>query len=109
MTTRELPAQFAELIPLTQAWGQETETERNNARVTSEMEDIQAFYNAVMPHMENILTFLGEYDDTAEAPVRNLAFLAKSFIEASVCVELFHAPTVPDGFDYRRFNIFSPT
>lgn len=109
MSTQELPAQFAALQPWTEKWGLATEQERNNARVTSELAEIQAFYDAVMPQMDDILAFLGDYDETAETPVQNLTCLAKSFIEASVCVELFRSPTVPDGFDYRRFKIFSPS
>ena len=109
MATRELPQEFADLTPWTQDWGQSDETARNHARVTSDLAEIETFYNAMMPRMDDILAFLGQHGLDAEQPIKNLSDLAKSFIEASVCVELFRNPTVPDGFDYRRFRIFSPT
>ncbi len=109
MSARDLPQEFDDLLAWTQVWGQEDETARNNARVTSDLAEIQAFYDAMMPRMDDVLAFLGKHGLDAEQPVINLSYLAKSFIEASVCVELFRSPTVPDGFDYRRFKIFSPT
>jgi hypothetical protein len=109
VTTRELPQEFSDLTSWTKAWGHADEPARNHARVTSDFAEIQMFYDAMMPRMDDILSFLGKHGLDAEQRVINLSHLAKSFIEASVCVELFHQPTVPDGFDYRRFNIFSPT
>ena len=108
MTTQALPQDFQDLTQWTEHWGHTTEAERNLARVTSEMAKIQAFYDAMSPRMEALLEFLASYGDHAPPEVNNLANLGKSFMEASLCVELFHEPTVPQGFDHRRFHIDSP-
>ncbi len=108
MATNELPEPFQELVPWVDQWGRHTEAERNFARVTSAMPQIQAFYDAIFPRMEAIVAYLADYDHQAPAEVLNLSYLAKSCMEAALCVELFNAPTVPEGFDHRRLEIVSP-
>ena len=42
-----VPAEFADLEPYLEQWALPTETARNSARLSSEMEDITAFYTVM--------------------------------------------------------------
>jgi hypothetical protein len=84
-----LPAQFAELEQFAE-WIIPRERERHLKRVASRIEDIQRFYDAILPRMEEIMGVLKEYPiDSAPPPaVRNLYLLALSFMEVSHPIEL---------------------
>lgn len=101
-----LPAAFADLEPWVERYALESERERNERRVTSELSDLQAFYDAMLGRMEAVMDHLQSVpNDNPPAPERTLAALASTFMEVSLAVELFKSPTVPDGFDWRRFEI----
>lgn len=104
--TRALPAAFGDLEPWVERYALETERERNLRRVTSELSELQAFYDAMLGRMEAVMDHLMSVpNDNPPAPERTLAALASTFMEVSLAVELFKSPTVPDGFDWRRFEI----
>ena len=106
MTAATLPPAFADLAPWAERFALESERERNHRRVTSSLEDLQAFYDAVLPRMDAVMDHLAQVpNDDPPAPERALAALASTFMEVSLAVELFKSPTVPDGFDWRRFDI----
>ena len=106
MNAPDLPAPFADLAPWAERYALETERERNHRRVTSSLEELQAFYDALLPRMDAVMDHLMQVpNDNPPAPERTLAALASTFMEISLAVELFKSPTVPDGFDWRRFEI----
>lgn len=106
MTAVALPAAFADLAPWAERYALDSERERNLRRVTTSLEDLKAFYDAVLPRMDAVMDHLaGVPNHNPPAPERALAALASTFMEVSLAVELFKSPTVPDGFDWRRFDI----
>jgi hypothetical protein len=89
-----LPTQFAELTGFLR-YALPTTKERLRARVNSSMADLQAFYDAVSPHMEAIMTYMKGFpadEKELAQPELNLMRLGKAFMCIAVAVELFHAP-----------------
>jgi hypothetical protein len=99
-----LPSKFSALEAFSD-WIIPTEQARSVARLESDMARIQAFYDAVLPRGEEILTYLDAFKlDDLPDPEQNLMTLMLSFAEIANAVELFHQPSVVDGFDPRRFH-----
>lgn len=89
-----LPKQFAKLGKY-MAFCLPTTKDRLRKRAGTPMAELEAFYNFMKPMMIDILTFLQAHPVKAEeqtAEVRNLVYLAKSFMEASMAVELLKEP-----------------
>jgi len=101
----QLPAGFSDLEQFAQ-WVLPTSTERNRKRRTGSMDEINAFYNAMLPRMEEILAYLDQFS-LQEMPqdVRRLMFLSLSLAEVTIAVELFHEPKVTGGCDPERFVV----
>ena len=101
-----LPGGFADLERFAATWCLPTQAERHGQRVSSEMRDLEDFYQTILPRMDAIAEYLNpmplnELDTTA----RNLLNLSLSFIEVSLAVELFHAPDDPRGLPHGRYQI----
>jgi hypothetical protein len=80
-----------------------TSKERLRARATSTMPQLQAFYDAVAPHMDAIMTYLQDFppaEKDLEPPVLRLVHLAKAFMDISLAIELFHAPDEPNVWNF---------
>ena len=104
MSERLLPESFQDLEPFAAAWSLATEKERNRRRVSSTMEEIQAFYAAVLPRMEMIIAYLNQFPlETMPAEAQRLFYLTFSLAEVAPAVELFKQPGVVDGYDAARF------
>ena len=92
-----LPAGFADLAPFAD-WALDTWRERYEKRLGSTMADMQAFYNAMMPRLTEILEHCDSFDlDDLPDDARNLLLLAFSLCEASFPVESWRQPRVPDS------------
>ena len=99
-----LPADFADLEPFAD-WAQATETERNHKRIDGTQAGIEAFANAMLPRLDAICTYLDAYPpDAMPEDARRLYFMLLSVAEVAPSVEGYHAPTVPYGYDSRRFR-----
>lgn len=98
------PQPFAELEPFA-GWALATETGRNHKRIASTQAEIEAFAQAMIPRLDAIAAHLAGYrlDDLPD-PERRLFHLLLSVAEVAPCVEGYRAPTVPDGYDSRRFS-----
>jgi hypothetical protein len=104
MLRSSLPDQFKELEPFLEAWALPTRAERHRKRLSSTMQEIQSFYDAILPRMEKIISCLNQYPlDAMPEEARNLYYLALSLAEVAPAVELFKQPAVVDGFDPARF------
>ncbi len=91
-----LPAEFADLEPYAD-WILPTEPQRYDKRLASTMEQMQAFYDAAFPRLENALTYLGDTPlDELSEPERNLLYLMQSLVMVSFPIELWRQPRVPD-------------
>jgi hypothetical protein len=92
-----LPAEFADLVPY-EAWALPTEPQRYARRLTSTMDEMQAFYDAAFPRLEAALAYCG---DTPVAELtddaRSLVHLMQSLIMVSFPVEVWKQPRVPDS------------
>jgi len=68
------------------------------------MEEIQAFYDAILPRMEAVIAYLNQFPlDAMPADAQRLLSLTFSLAEISTAVELFKQPSVVDGYDASRF------
>jgi len=99
-----LPEEFRELERFA-AWALPTESERSEMRISSRMEEISAFYDAMHAQMGAILPYLGRFD-VNEMPedAKQLLYLTLSLAEIAPAVEWYDQPTVIDGFDRRRYR-----
>ena len=92
-----LPAQFADLAPFTD-WIFDTWRPRYEKRLASTMDEMQAFYDAILPRMADIIDYANGFDlDDLPDDVRNLLLLTFAFCEASFPVEAWRQPRVPDS------------
>jgi len=93
----QLPAPFADLQPFAD-WSLPTETERYAKRLASSMAELQAFYEAAFPRLEDMAVYLEQlplHDLPDDA--RALLFLSFSLINVSFPIEAWHQARVPDS------------
>jgi hypothetical protein len=101
--TNPLPALFQDLAPFLD-WALVKEAERTRKRMTSSMEEIRGFYDAMLARMDAIVEYLKQFPvDTMPDEARTLFHLSLSLIEVSNAVELYKQPKLPNGFDPARF------
>ena len=91
-----LPGEFAELEPFAEKWCLATEPERWATRMASSMEEMQAFYDAILPRVPDAIAFCDKFPlDDMPDDARNLLRLVYSFVIVSFPVELWRQPYVP--------------
>jgi hypothetical protein len=97
MTAALLPAEFADLEPFVAGWCLDSEPERYAKRLGSTMDEIQAFYDAIMPRAEAAMQYLDKLPlgDLPEDAWRLLKLLY-SLIVMSFAVEIWKQPYIPD-------------
>ena len=97
MSAALLPAEFADLEPFVADWCLDSEPERYAKRLGSTMEEIQEFYDAIMPRAEAAMQYLEKLplDDLPEDAWRLLKLLY-SLIVMSFAVEIWKQPNIPD-------------
>ena len=92
-----LPDQFSDLEPFT-SWCLRTEAERYAKRLSSSMEEMQAFYDAAFPRLEDTCTYLNGLELSAlPDDARHLLWLYYSLINVSFPVEVWRQARVPDS------------
>ncbi len=92
-----LPIEFADLEPFAE-WAVPTERARYDKRVASSMEQLQAFYDAAFPRMEDAMTYLDKLDLNAlPDDAKRLLWLYCALITVSFPVEVWRQPRVPDS------------
>ena len=95
--TAALPADFADLAPFSD-WALDTWQERYEKRLASTMDQMQAFYDTMMPRLAEILEHCDTFDlDDLPEDARNLLLMSFSLCEASFPVEAWRQPRVPDS------------
>jgi hypothetical protein len=92
-----LPPEFSDLEPWVEQWCLDSEPERYAKRLSSSMDEIQAFYDAVFPRAEAAIQHLDELplDDLPEDATRLLKLLY-SLVLMSFPVEIWKQPRIPD-------------
>ena len=92
-----LPGDFSDLEAYA-AWALPTERERYAKRVGTEMDDLQAFYDAAFPRMEAAMEYLDQYPlDELPEDAQNLLWLYCALVTVSFPVEVWRQPRVPDS------------
>ena len=92
-----LPPEFAELEAFAD-WALPTERERYAKRLASSMDEMQAFYDAALPRLEDAASYLERLPlDDLPDDARHLLLLCYSLINVSFPVEAWHQPRVPDS------------
>ena len=98
-----LPDGFEHLAPFLD-WALESERERTEKKVTATMDETLAFYNAMMPRIDEILDYLeGYFGGDAPAHARRLYLMSLSLVEVATLVELYKRPGAVDACDPLRF------
>ena len=102
--TAVLPPEFADLEPFA-AWALPTETARNHKRIDTPQAEIDAFAAAAIPRLDAICAYLDRFSlDGLPEPAQRLMCLLLAVAETAPSVEGYHAPSVPYGYDSRRFQ-----
>ena len=97
MTNATLPADFSDLAPYAD-WVLFSEAERYAKRLSSTMDEMQAFYDAAFPRLDDALAYLDRHDlDALPDDARNLLYLYCSLVNVTFPVEVWRQPRVPDS------------
>ena len=85
-------------------WALATESERTAKRVSSSMQDIQAFYDTMLPRMDACAAYLDHFPlDHMPPDAERLVWMTLSLMEVANAVELYKQPQLSNGFDISRF------
>ena len=97
MADSPLPPGFSDLEPFVADWCLDSEPERYAKRLSSTMDEIQEFYDAVMPRVGDAIAYLEKFplDELPEDAWRLLKLLY-SLILMSFAVEIWKQPYIPD-------------
>ncbi len=92
-----LPPEFAELEPFA-TWSLATESERYAKRLSSTMDELQQFYDAAFPRLDEAMAYLDKFELSAlPEDAQHLLWLCYSLVNASFPVEVWRQPRVPDS------------
>jgi hypothetical protein len=92
-----LPAEFSDLEPYA-GWGLPTERERYAKRLASTMDELQAFYDAAFPRLDDAAAYLGQFELNAlPDDACTLLWVLASLVTVSFPVEVWRQPRVPDS------------
>lgn len=98
-----LPTAFADLA-LFAHWAKPSEYARMALRETSTLDELQAFYDAMIGRLPAIVDYLNGFSLGAmPEDARRLLDLALMLTEASFAVERYRQPTVINGGERARF------
>lgn len=105
MSITTLPKSFEVLEPLVPSWALATQNERQQRRIHASRGELRAFYEAMLPRIEDIVSYVDRYQ-LGELPpeAERLFALALSLAEVAPHIELYGGdPKVPHSFDEARF------
>ena len=104
-----LPSQFSELEPFARKWCLATERERYAARSSSSMEEMQQFYQAFFPRLDEAISYCDQFplDDLPEDS-QYLLQLVHSLMLVSFPVEVWFQPKPIDSADACLDRVMEP-
>ena len=92
-----LPNEFGDLEPFA-VWSLESEAERYAKRLSSTLDELQAFYDAAFPRLEDAMAYVDQFEFTAlPQSASRLLWLCYSLVNVSFPVEVWRQPRVPDS------------
>jgi hypothetical protein len=105
-----LPSAFAELEPFAPVWCLATERQRWDKRIGSTMPQMQEFYDAFFPRLEEAIDYCDKFslDDLPEDAL-NLLHLIYSLVMIAMSIEIMHQPAPVDSSDAVMDRIVEPT
>lgn len=96
-TLNKLPDGFADLEPFLE-WDLATEPERYAKRLASTMAEMQSFYDAAFPRLEDAIGYCDQFPlDDLPDDARTLMHMMQSLIMVSFPIEAWKQPRVPDS------------
>ena len=102
------PPEFEDLEPHA-AWALEYERERYAKRLSSSMDELQAFYDAAFPRLEAAMAHLDALElNDLPADAGQLLLLCYSLINVSFPIEVWRQPRVPDSGPASMDAIYEP-
>jgi hypothetical protein len=109
VTDALLPTAFADLEPFAATWCLATESERYARRMASSMDEMQAFYDAFFPRVNEAVDYCDQFplDDLPEDATRLLQ-LVHSLVMVSMAVEIWHQPRPVDSADAYLDRVVEP-
>ncbi len=98
-----LPEPFEDLVPFLD-WALEPERARTEKKAESSMDEIRAFYDAMVSRLDEIIRYLEDYFGAVmPAPAHRLYLMSLSLVEVSTLVELYKRREAVDACDPLRF------
>ncbi len=106
-----LPPAYADLARFTPEWMLGNEKARYDKLLATSMADLRAFYDAMLPRMEEIILFLNRYPlDAMPEDAQHLFDLAMTFMETAHPIDLRWKTTdIEDKFPAERFEFYPPS
>jgi hypothetical protein len=106
---RMLPPEFAALEQFAATWCLATEQERFARRMASSMSELQAFYDAFFPRLEDAIAYCDSFPlDELPEDATNLLRLVYSLVVVSMAVEIFRQPEIVDAADAALRRVREP-
>ncbi|WP_051897839.1 hypothetical protein [Sciscionella sediminilitoris] len=101
-----LPPEFADLEPYLADWSLPTQRLRNDKRVASTIEELDGFYNLMLPRVPEIADYVDLFPLHAmPAAAVRLLDLARMLMEIAPAVEVMRSPDVVSEFPRDRLVI----
>jgi hypothetical protein len=92
-----LPKEFSDLEPYA-GFALPSERERYGKRVESTMDELQAFYDAAFPRMDEAIAYCDQWPlDALPDDAQRLLWLYCALVTVSFPVEVWRQPRVPDS------------
>lgn len=97
---------FHHLSDYIESWGLPTREARLEKRLESTLEELKDFYDAISPHLNDIIGFLNSWPlDKIPEEHRGLADTALMMCEVDNPVNKWRSPTLDDGVDPTRLEV----
>jgi hypothetical protein len=104
-----LPPEFGELERFGATWCLATESERYARRLASSMEEMQSFYDACFPRLNDAIDYCDRFPlDDLPDDARRLLQLVHSLVMVSMPVEIWRQPRPVDSADAELERVAEP-
>jgi hypothetical protein len=95
---------FSELLPFVEGWGLPTTHDRMVKRLNSSFEELAAFHAAMLPRLDELISFLNQFPlDAIPDRYEGLTRAASAMCEVDDAVSRWGAPTSPAADTPLRF------
>ena len=90
-----LPEGFEELERFVADWALPTTMERYSKRISTPMDELRVFYDAVLPRASDAIALLDEHEITElSGPQARLMYLLLALIDVSLPIEVYKSPAL---------------